>query len=175
MEIRVGRGAGRRRPVANAEVLEILQRFEARVDAMERRHTGDPEDISKPETEEAEENVEIPPDIRLLRTVLGSIVKPRIEVSSYAGGLNPEELVDWINEMNKCFDYEEISEDKKVKFAVTNLKGHAALWWDGVQAERRRIGKQPIKSWTRIMAKLKGKFLPSDYQLTLFRQMQNLR
>ena len=26
-----------------------------------------------------------------------------------------------------------------------------------------------------MMAKLKGKFLPSDYQLTLFRQMQNLR
>ena len=77
--------------------------------------------------------------------------------------------------MNKCFDYEEISEDKKVKFAVTKLKGHAALWWDGVQAERRRVGKQPIKSWTRMMAKLKGKFFPSDYQLTLYKQMQNLR
>ena len=101
--------------------------------------------------------------MRLLSTVLGSAVKPRIEVSSFAGGLNPEELVDWINEMNKCFDYEEISEDKKVKFAVTKLKGHAALWWDGVQAERRRVGKKPIKSWTRMMAKLKGKLLPSDY------------
>ena len=84
--------------------------------------------------------------MRLLRTVLGSAVKPRIEVSSYVGGLNPEELVDWINELNKCFDYEEISEDKRVKFAVTKLKGHATLWWDGVQVERRRVGKQPIKS-----------------------------
>ena len=26
-----------------------------------------------------------------------------------------------------------------------------------------------------MMAKLKGKFLPSDYQLTLYKQMQNLR
>ena len=43
--------------------------------------------------------------------------------------------------MNKCFDYEEMGEDKRVKFAVTRLKGHAALWWDGVQAERRRAGK----------------------------------
>ena len=106
MAIRVGRGAGRRRHVANAEVLGMLQRVDARMDAMERRQARDPEDISEPETEEAEENVEIPPDMRLLRNVLGSAVKPRIEVSSYAGGLNPEELVDWINEMNKCFDYE---------------------------------------------------------------------
>ena len=141
MAIRVGRGAGRRRPVANAEVLGILQRFEARMDAMERRHPRDPEDISEPELEEAKENGEIPPDMRLLRTVLGSAVKPKIEVSSFARGLNPEELVDWINEMNKCFDYEEMSEAKKVKFAVTKLKGHATFRWDGVQAERRRVGK----------------------------------
>ena len=64
------------------------------MDAMEWRKTRDPEDISEPETEELEENVEIPPDMRLLRTILGSAVKPRIEVSSYAGGLNLEELVD---------------------------------------------------------------------------------
>ena len=108
MAIRLGRGAGRRRPVANAEVLEVLQRVEAKMDAVEWRQTRDPEDISEPETEEAKGNVEIPPDLRLLRTVLGSVVKPRIEVSSYAGGLNPKELVDWMNELNKCFDYEEI-------------------------------------------------------------------
>ena len=44
-----------------------------------------------------------------------------------------------------------------------------------MQVERRRAGKKPIKSWTRMMAKLKGKFLPSDYQLTLYRKMKNLR
>ena len=35
MAIQVGRGAGRWRPVANAEVLGMLQRVEARMDAME--------------------------------------------------------------------------------------------------------------------------------------------
>ena len=37
MAIRVGRGAGKRRPVANTKVLGMLQRVEARIDAMERR------------------------------------------------------------------------------------------------------------------------------------------
>eukprot|EP00253_Pinus_taeda_P016259 PITA_16259 len=77
--------------------------------------------------------------------------------------------------MEKFFDYEQIEDEKKVNFVVTKLKGHAALWWDGVQAERRRLGKQPIKNWSRMVAKLKGKFLPNNYQQTLFRQMQNLR
>ena len=77
--------------------------------------------------------------------------------------------------MEKFFDYEEMPEERKVKFVVTKLKGHAALWWDGVQIERRRLGKQPIRNWTRLVVKLREKFLPSDYQLSLYRQLQNLR
>lgn len=77
--------------------------------------------------------------------------------------------------MEKSLDSEEIEDEKKVKFVVTKLKGHATLWWDGVQAKRRRLGKQPIMNWNRMVAKLKGKFLPSDYRQTLFRQMQNIR
>ena len=73
---------------------------------MELGQPRDLEDISEPKLEEAGENAEIPPEMRLLRTVPGFAVKPKIEVSSFVGGLHPEELVDWINEMKKCFDYE---------------------------------------------------------------------
>ena len=144
--------------------METLQRVQARLDAVELGHPRDPEDVNEPTTEEEEgENVEIPPELRLFKSVLGSTFKPRLEVSSFVGGLNLEELIHWINEMNRCFDYEEMSEDKIFKFSVKNLKGHATLWWDGVQAERRRAGKQPIKIWTRMVEKMRGKFLPSDY------------
>eukprot|EP00253_Pinus_taeda_P029906 PITA_29906 len=77
--------------------------------------------------------------------------------------------------MEKFFDYEETEDEKKVNFVVTKIKGHATLWWDGVQVERKSLGKQSIKNWNRMVAKLRGKFLPSNYQQTLFRQMHNLR
>jgi hypothetical protein len=51
----------------------------------------------------------------------------------------------------------------------------SALWWDELQADRRSKGKQKIKSWDRMIAKMKAKFIPRDYQITLFRRMQNLR
>jgi hypothetical protein len=41
--------------------------------------------------------------------------------------------------------------------------------------DRRSKGKQNIKSWDRMVAKLKEKFIPKDYQINLFRRMQNLR
>ena len=77
--------------------------------------------------------------------------------------------------MDKFVDYDETNDEKKVKFAVTKLKGHASLWWNGVQTERRNKGKFPIKNWDRMVAKLRGKFLPKDFQISLFKQMQNLK
>ena len=105
----------------------------------------------------------ITPEFRFLKTILTSSSKPRPEIPVYKGDLNPEELIYWIYDMEKFFDYEEMEDEKKVKFVVTKLKGHATLWWDGVQVERKRLGKQPIKNWSRMVVKLRGKFLPSDY------------
>jgi hypothetical protein len=41
--------------------------------------------------------------------------------------------------------------------------------------DRHSKGKQKIKRWDRMIAKMKEKFIPRDYQITLFRRMQNLR
>jgi hypothetical protein len=49
------------------------------------------------------------------------------------------------------------------------------MWWDELQAERRSKGKHRIKSWDRMVAKLKAKFIPKDYQINLFKKLQNMR
>jgi hypothetical protein len=77
--------------------------------------------------------------------------------------------------MDIYFDYEDIDEEKRVKHTVTRLKGHATLWWDELQADKRRKGKTNIKSWDRMIAKFKVKFMPKDYQLNLYSKLQNLR
>ena len=71
--------------------------------------------------------------------------------------------------MDKFFDYDETYDESKVNFAVTRLKGHASLWWNGVQEERRNKGKVPIKNWDRMVVKLRGKFLPKDFHISLFK------
>ena len=101
--------------------------------------------------------------------------KPEVEIHAYEGSLKAEELMDWISSLEKYFYYEEIDDKKKVKFAVTRLKGHAAIWWDELQTSRARKGKPQIKQWNKMVSRLKGKFMPKDYQLNLFRQLQNLR
>jgi hypothetical protein len=93
----------------------------------------------------------------------------------YEGNLDLEELLDWVSVLDKYFDYEGNDDENNVKHGVTILKGHATLWWDELQVDRRCKGKSKIKSWDRMVAKLKAKFIPKYYQINMFRKLKNLR
>jgi len=99
----------------------------------------------------------------LLRSVLLASSKPKPEIPNCDGSVSTEVLLDSISELDKYFECEEFSEYQRVKFGATKLKGHATLWWDIVQEERRRMNNLPIKKWPRVVAKLKGRFMPKDY------------
>jgi hypothetical protein len=93
----------------------------------------------------------------------------------YERNLDVEELVDWFRAMDKYFNYEYIEEDKKVKHCVTRLKGRASLWREELQDDRQCKGKQRIKIWDRMVEKMKARFIPTNYQINLFRRMKNFR
>ena len=91
--------------------------------------------------------------------------RAKMDIPVYEGNMDAEELLDWIRALDTYFDYEEVKEDKKVKHVVRRLKGHVALWWKELQADIRCKGKQKIKSWDRMIVKMKEKFIPRDYQI----------
>ena len=179
MQARRARGH-RGRPASNAKLREEIRRLQVRLEAMEVGRQRDPEggDISDAEEELEEEGaapVEEVVEINLLREVLGSSLRPKTEISIYDDSLKDDNLLDWISEMEKYFEYKEINEDKRVKFVVIRLKCHVALWWYNVQVERRKKDKPLIKSWDRMVVKMEIKFFPKDYQLTLYKNMKKFK
>ena len=178
--MRGGRTGRRGRPVAKVELMEQMRVMQARQEAMELGRHREPNlgDVSDPEEEGNEQEEEAAPEsveMKMLRFVLGSNSRPKPSLSTYDGNLSAEGLIDWIGKLDKYFHYEDVEEDKKVKLVVTRLKGHAALWWDNVQAEKKKKNNIVIQSWDRMVSKMRGKFLLKDYQLGLYKQMQNIR
>ena len=115
-----------------------MRELRARLDAMEttQRCTVDAGDISEAESENEaghkweEVAVEDATDEHLFRVVARIGARAKMDIPMYEGNLYVEELLDWIRALEKYFDYEDVEEDKKVKHAITRLKGHATLWWD---------------------------------------------
>jgi hypothetical protein len=48
--------------------------------------------------------------------------------------LKADTLMDWIRELEKYFEYENVP--NRVRFAMIKLKGRATLWWDMLQKDR---------------------------------------
>jgi hypothetical protein len=112
---------------------------------------------------------------RLFRAITKFGKRPTIEVGVFSRNLKPDELIDWINELEEYFEYEDIRDPDRVKFAKAKLKGHAKIWWQEVQLERNRRGKEKITRWDRMVDKLKKQFIPVDYKLDLFKKMHGLK
>ena len=93
----------------------------------------------------------------------------------FSGNLNPDELIDWINELEEYFEYEDIRDPDRVKFVKAKMKGHAKLWWQEIQLERNKRGKEKITRWDRMVDKLKKQFILVNYKLDLFKKMQGLK
>ena len=140
------RDAQRRgRPAGNAEIEKEMRDLRARLEEMEtaQRCGVGAAEFSDPEIEEeaghaeGEISAEDASTKRLIRAILRMSSKTKMDIPVYEGSLNTEELLDWIRALDTYFDYEDIEEDKKVRHVVTKLKGHAALWWDELQVDRR--------------------------------------
>lgn len=46
----------------------------------------------------------------------------------YEGNMNVKRLIDQTNEVDKYFDYEDIDEEKRVKYVMNRLQCHIELW-----------------------------------------------
>ena len=73
----------------------------------------------------------------------------------FSGDLNIEEFFQWLFEVERFFEYRDISDKKKVKFVAHKLKKSAWEWWEQLQRMRTRLGKDPIQNWEKMKKYLK--------------------
>lgn len=98
----------------------------------------------------------------------------KADLPSFNGNFNIEEFLDWMAEVERFFEYAEIPDHKQVKLVAYRLKGGASSWWEQMQVQRRRLGKQPIRLWPKMKRMLMARFLPPDYDQFLFHRYQTL-
>ena len=54
----------------------------------------------------------------------------KIEFLEFNGSLIVEDFVDWLNQVERIFEYHEIPDHKRVKLVAIKLKGRALAWWE---------------------------------------------
>ncbi|XP_074319087.1 uncharacterized protein LOC141656020 [Silene latifolia] len=99
----------------------------------------------------------------------------KVEIPDFSGSLNPDDLLEWIRDVEKIFEFKNYNDSKAFKVAVLKLKGYASLLYDNLKQQRLREGKEPIRSWSKLKKKMLDKFVTKDYTQDLFIKFSNLR
>jgi hypothetical protein len=97
---------GKDRNVVTDELCCELRHIQARMEAMETTQRREPDIGDVSESEGAPRGEITYEQLVIMVTRVG--YRPKMEVPMYEGNLNVHELLDWINSMDKYFDYEEV-------------------------------------------------------------------
>ena len=95
--------------------------------------------------------------------------------SNLKGKSNVDDFLEWLNMMERVFEFQEPPKAKKVKLVAIKLKRRAAFWWENLKKLREREGKRKIITWDKMKKKLKSKYLPIDYKQNIYHKLHNLK
>ena len=98
----------------------------------------------------------------------------RIEAPTFDGSLEPKVYVDWVGDMDYYFEWYEMSEGMKYKFAKMRLIHQARLHWANLERTRRQRALPPITTWQEMKLQLKEKYLPESYNQQLLDQWNKI-
>jgi len=98
----------------------------------------------------------------------------KVDIPEFEGKLDPDDFIEWLQTVERIFDYKEIPEDKKVKIVALKLRKYASLWWTNLVTKSVRQGKGKIRTWEKMKTKLKARFLPPNYVQNNYSTLHNL-
>lgn len=95
----------------------------------------------------------------------------RVDVSNFFGNLDPYAFQDWITALEDYFDWFGLFAERKVHFVRMKMKGQLSVWWQSVEEQLHRLHQPPILDWEEMKLKLQEKYLPIDYEESLFEEL----
>ena len=87
----------------------------------------------------------------------------KVDILGFEGRLDPHDFLEWMQIVERIFEYKDIPDEQKVIIVALKLRKYASSWWTNLLTKRVRQGKGRIRTWEKMKAKLKAHFLPQNY------------
>ena len=89
--------------------------------------------------------------------------------------MDPNAFSDCLVAIEEYFDWYEMIDSERVRFAKMKLTNSTKMYWQNVLQDMVRLGEPPITRWAVMKAKLHEKYIPPSYKSQLFFNMINLK
>jgi len=70
----------------------------------------------------------------------------KLYIPKFEGQLDPNLFLDWLQNIERIFEYKDVLDDKNVNLLALKLRKYASIRWSNVMAKRARKRKEKIKT-----------------------------
>jgi len=53
----------------------------------------------------------------------------KVDIPNFEGQLDLDVFLDWLQTVERVFEFKDITEERKVKLVALNLRKYASIWW----------------------------------------------
>ena len=71
----------------------------------------------------------------------------KVDIPEFEGKLDSDDFLEWLQTVERVFEYKEIPDEQKMKLIALKLRKYASLWWTNLLTKRVRQGKGKIRTW----------------------------
>ena len=96
------------------------------------------------------------------------------ELPEFNGSADPEVYLERERKIEHMFDFKELDDEKRCKYAILRLGKSASLWYEGLKSQRVRDRKPKVTSWESLKRKLRKRYVPSNHRLNLYKRISDL-
>ena len=103
------------------------------------------------------------------------IAKPQFAISVFLGGMDVEDYQTWELKIDKLFQVNNYSNEKKLLLASNGLDDYATYWFEQFIHKRMEHHELPIITWEQMKQHLHTRFVPCHYKHSLFEKLTRLQ
>ena len=70
----------------------------------------------------------------------------KVDIPDFQGQLDLNLFLDWLQTIERVFEFKDISDERKVKLVALKLTKYASIWWSNVVTKRSSEGKREDKN-----------------------------
>lgn len=82
--------------------------------------------------------------------------------------------MDWEKNIELVLNCQEYMEANRVKVAAIKFYDYDLSWWDQLVTTKRRIGDDPVETWSQLNTIMRRRFVHSHYHRELHLRLRNL-
>jgi len=98
----------------------------------------------------------------------------KVHIPEFEAQLDPNLFLDWLQTVERVFEFKDFPEEKKVKLVALKFRKYASIWWSNAGSKRVKKDKEEIQTLGKRKSKFKSMFLPTHYLQDNFLRLHHL-